>query len=166
MESKILKSQKGITILEVVIVVFILALLFASVTLFVDPVGMRQKSRDSRRLSDISALERIISEYRVDNGQYPDVENILRQSNVLPDPSSISFNSSQAGWINEDFRNYNSILNADPVNDATYHYLYIHNTSSFELNAKLEKLTEPSLEDGGNDPDMYEVGNNLNLIAP
>lgn len=166
MESKILKSQEGITILEVVIAIFILSLLFTSVVLFTDPVGMRQKSRDNKRLSDISSLERIITEYKLDNGNYPDVSGAVRTSNTLPDSGSISLTSSQAGWINEDFRNYNSMLNVDPINDSTYFYTYTHNLNSFELNAKLEKLTKPAQEDGGNDPNMYEVGNNLNLIAP
>jgi len=40
----------------------------------------------------------------------------------------------------------------------------MHNDNGYELNVRLEILTEYSTDDGGNDTEVYEIGNNLNII--
>ena len=159
-------NDEGITIVEILVVVFIITLLFTSFFLYTDPVGMKAKARDNKRISDLTTLERIITEYRIDNSRYPDEENVFRVSTILPVAESIELSSAQAGWINADVRQYNVRLPIDPINDATYNYKYYHSTAAYELNAVLEVLTNYSQRDGGNDPNTYEIGNDLTLISP
>jgi hypothetical protein len=60
----------------------------------------------------------------------------------------------------------NIMMPIDPINDPTYYYSYFQNGSGYELNARLEFSPDLMQNDGGNDPDMYEIGNNLLLISP
>lgn len=168
---KVLPSQKsltaeaGLTIIEVFIVSFVVLLLGVIAVVNFDPVGKRKKATDEKRLSDIATIDRAISEFVMDHKYYPDQENILRKSTVLP-VGAIQLNAANKGWIFDNLSSYISMLPTDPVNDANRYYSYIHDATSYELNAKLEILTDEMLDDGGNDPNAYEVGNNLLLITP
>ncbi len=157
-------SQKGVTIIELVAVITLLLILTTLVVIFVDPVGHMKKSRDEKRLSDLSVIDRVISEFVLDNKRYPDQE-ILRKSNTLP-AGSTDVAHANLGWIYDDLSAYNSMLPTDPLNDGDYYYSYFHNSTGYEINARLEILTDEMLNDGGNDLNLYEVGNNLNLISP
>ncbi len=42
--------------------------------------------------------------------------------------------------------------------------IYMHTPSSYEINVVLEFLVEQAQNDGGNDPGVYETGNDLTLI--
>lgn len=130
-----------------------------------DPIGNKKKARDQKRISDISTIDRAISEFVADKKRYPDQSNTLRQSTILPAGSS-QLTGSESGWIQENLSSYTPLLPIDPVNDDSYHYYYIHNSNSYEINAKLEILNDEMANDGGNDPTFYEIGNNLNLISP
>ena len=158
-------TSAGFTIIEVVIVTGLIILLASLLIINVDPVGSKKKSRDEKRMSDVSTIDRAISEFVADKKRYPDQSNILRQSTILPAGSS-QLTSSKSGWIQEDLSSYSSLLPIDPLNDDLYHYYYIHNLNSYEVNAKLEILTTEMINDGGNDDSFYEIGNNLNLISP
>jgi hypothetical protein len=126
---------------------------------------MKSRARDDRRLSDINILDQAINEYLLDNGDYPDVVGTLRDSTSLPSGNT-SLDNSSDGWIDADLSKYTAKLPVDPLNDATYHYSYYHNITGYELNAVLEYYTEYAQEDGGDDPDIYEMGNNTTLISP
>lgn len=41
---------------------------------------------------------------------------------------------------------------------------YVHTNNSYELNVVLEYYLEKSKNDGGNNPAIYEIGNDLTLI--
>lgn len=158
-------SESGFTLLELVAVLSLLSLLFSIVFLYVRPLDQLKKGRDRKRLSDISTLDRAISEFALDEKRYPDQIDTLRKSNVLPTGSS-NVSNANLGWIYDNLSRYTPSLPIDPVNDSTYHYSYTHNGKSYELNAKMEYLTNEMQNDGGNDPLNYEQGNNLKLISP
>ena len=71
-------SQKGFTFVELVVVIAILLVLLTTVSIFVRPAEQSKKARDNIRLSDMSILERSISEFVLDNKRYPDQVNVLR----------------------------------------------------------------------------------------
>ena len=150
---------------ELLLVMVLVSLLFTVVFVYVNPNEARQKARDSKRITDIVVLEQAVNEYVLANKSYPGSLNTLRISNVLP-VGSTSLQNADDGWIGADLSAFTSRMPTDPTNDATYHYSYYHNNTSFELNAKLEILTSEMTNDGGNDPNTYEVGNNLLLISP
>jgi type II secretory pathway pseudopilin PulG len=159
-------SPKGFTIVELILSVTVLILLFTTVLMLFRPVDLKKRARDNKRLGDISTLDRIINEYKLDNGTYPDLPDILRQSNHLPTVTSLSLASATKGWIDANVTEYNSMLPIDPLNDDTYYYSYQHNDSGYELNAQLEVFTDQMIEDLGNDPDRYEIGNILTIMSP
>jgi type II secretory pathway pseudopilin PulG len=159
------QSQKGFTIVEIVIVTLLITLLATLIILNVNPVDNKKKARDEKRISDISTLDRAISEFGLDKKRYPDQSDLLRKSTILP-AGSTQLTGSNTGWIQENLSAYLPMLPIDPLNDATYFYSYKHDLTGYELNATLEILTTEMENDGGNDTASYEVGNNLNLISP
>jgi hypothetical protein len=113
----------------------------------------------------MSLLDRIVTEYKVDYGKYPDSADILRTSTTLP-AGNTSLTSVQSGWIKQNLASYSSKLPIDPLNSDTYQYKYIQNGTTYEINAKLEYNFDVASSDGGNDATVYELGNNLLLINP
>ncbi len=157
-------KSKGITLLELLITVTVVLILLAASVLVINPAEKLEKARDEKRLSDISSLERIVNEYKIDNGVYPDDADALRISTALPPGNAGPLQSTTLGWIKADLSAYNTKLPTDPKNDATYFYSYQQSGPTYELNARLEHLVELSQNDGGNDPDVYEVGDDLTII--
>ena len=159
------KKEKGVTMVEILVVLAILMILITASTIILNPVEKKARARDNKRFSDINTLDRMINEYLIDNGSYPDLENTLRESDTLP-TGNISVDNASDGWIDTDLSEYHSRLPTDPINDAIYKYYYYHNASSYELNAVLEHSLEFAQDDGGDDLDRYEIGNDLTLISP
>ena len=66
------KIQRGFTVVELLVVVAILGVLTVAVIAAFRPVEQLQKSRDSRRKSDLSQLQKALEAYAADhNGNYP-----------------------------------------------------------------------------------------------
>lgn len=63
--------QSGFTIVELLIVIVVIAIL-AAITI-VAYNGIQQRARDSDRTADITAVQKALELYRVDNGNYPSV---------------------------------------------------------------------------------------------
>ena len=156
--------RKGFTIIELTLAMFIIVLLFAGTVLVIRPVEQLKRGRDNKRISDLSLLDRAISEYHVDYGDYPDAADTLRTSTVLP-TGNTSLASPTSGWIKQNLSAYTTKLPIDPLNDATYYYKYYQNDATYEINAKLEFYMDKASTDGGSDATVYELGNNLTLIA-
>ena len=150
---------------EITLVVMILLILFSFLIINYNPVTQKASARDKKRISDLSTLDRAINEYMLDTKAFPDLENTLRISTLLPDGGT-SVDNAASGWIQGNLSEYTSYLPIDPINDAIYRYSYIRGSNGYELNAKLESMSDEMLNDGGNDSLMYEAGSNLNLISP
>lgn len=161
-------NQKGQTLVDLLVYIAVTAILLSVVILSINPTEQQRRARDEKRLADLSALETAIIEYRIDFDTLPDAVDTLRQSTVLPTGNiGPLFDLGGDGWIDADFSNYrNSILPIDPLNDGTYFYTYQHDGTYYELNATMEYLTTEMSTDGGNDPDLYEVGDSLTIITP
>ena len=158
--------RKGFTLIELVLVVGIILILASGVLfLFSGNRSYSDEARDVKRLSDLSLLERAINEYKLDKNALPDQAGIIRISTALPS-GSIDLANSSSGWIEADLSEYTSRMPIDPVNNDEYYYVYTHNGASYEINARLEYLTEEMVNDGGNDNNVYETGDNLLLISP
>jgi len=158
-------NGKGFTYVELMVGVAIILLLIAFVLISYRPVERQKKARDEKRISDIALIDRAVSEYMLDHKAYPDSKDVTRKSNILP-LGGTQLNSSVTGWIMGNLSSYTSMLPTDPINDSVYYYSYRHTSNAFELNAKLEVVTEEMTSDGGDDPNIYEVGNDLTLISP
>jgi prepilin-type N-terminal cleavage/methylation domain-containing protein len=156
-------SQKGFTYVELTVVLVVLLVLITMTTIFINPLSQLKRSRDEKRLADILTLERAISEFVLDNKRYPDFEDTLRFSTSLPSGSS-DLSNANLGWIYDDFSGYLEKQPIDPINDGEFFYSYMHSSTGYEINARLESYTDEMVNDGGDRDDLYEVGNNLNLI--
>lgn len=165
MVSKTRKNDftNGFTLIEILVSVVVFALLVLAV-LQINPIEAQRRARDNKRLSDITTLERAILEYKIDNGELPGTQDVTWTSNNLPDGFSGPFEDAESGWIDGDLSVYLSKLPADPVNDNEFRYYYRHNGFSYELNANLEFQTDLEGSDGGNDPFLYELGDDLTVL--
>ncbi|MDP3954984.1 MAG: hypothetical protein Q8Q15_01300, partial [bacterium] len=56
-------------------------------------------------------------------------------------------------------------LPVDPTNSAIYYYQYCSDEINWEISAKFEskKFTSQTANDGGDDPQAFEVGSNQTL---
>lgn len=156
-------SRFGMTLVELVIVVALTLILASATLLLLNPNELTMKARDARRFADIAFLDRVIIEYKMDKGVYPDTEGTIRYSNVTTS-NDHRVEEAVRGWIDADFTAYIPRLAVDPLNTPPYRYTYMHDATSYELNAVLEYNIDRMQIDGGNNANAYEVGNNLTLI--
>jgi len=80
-------TAKGFTLIEILIVVAVIAVLAVIVVLILNPAVMLQRSKDSRRLSDIKSLDKALALASV---QIPEVPLGLASTTYisLPDPAA------------------------------------------------------------------------------
>jgi hypothetical protein len=158
--------QNGLSYLELLLGITMLSFLVLGVYLIVRPEELKSRARDETRMSDLSTLSRIIDEFRIDYGRYPDIADVPRISISLPVGNVGPLFSTNSGWIMQDLSRYNNLLPVDPLNDATYFYSYQHDIFGYELNARLEYYADYAANsyDGGNDDAVYEIGNSLTIF--
>jgi type II secretory pathway pseudopilin PulG len=156
--------SKGFTIVELLVVISIIMILITTTILLINPAEQYKKARDEKRLSDLTVLDRLINEYKIDNERYPDLENVLRVSTTLPPGNSGPHSSTQQGWITGNFSGYSATLPIDPLNNSDFYYSYMHTGFAYELNARLEYFTKLAEDDGGNNPSIYEIGDDLTIL--
>ena len=115
------KRQKGFTLVELLVVIAIIGLLSSIGMVALD--GARKSARDARRLNDMRIIQQALEMYYLKFGTYP--------------------NTPVASWEKSNERTYNfmsplrenGFLNrdavVDPINNATYAYLYYHYTAGY-----------------------------------
>jgi len=90
-------SQKGVTIIELLIVITIIAIIAGISIAALNPVKQFQKARDTRRKADIAQIQQALELYRSDVRRYPDAVNcdgplqngsVVYLRNVPCDPKS------------------------------------------------------------------------------
>jgi type II secretory pathway pseudopilin PulG len=158
-------KSKGVTVFELVIVVAVLLILATILIIVIKPGILFSETRDKKRISDVSTLERIIVEHLVDTQSYPGTANTTYFSDTLPTGGTDLSNVS-SGWlgVNSTLAQYYPKLPLDPNNNTTYRYIYRHNGTSYEINVRLESDTQSMTNDGGNSSNFYEIGNDLTLL--
>ncbi|MCA9336225.1 MAG: prepilin-type N-terminal cleavage/methylation domain-containing protein [Candidatus Saccharibacteria bacterium] len=108
------QKQTGFTIVELLIVIVVIAIL-AAITI-VSYNGIQQRSRDSWRVNDASAVKKALSLYKVDNASFPA---------AAPNPGNSTFEISDNPGFLSSLNNYtNSKVFKDPTNTASTAYWY------------------------------------------
>lgn len=172
------KTQKGFTLLELLIVIAILAVLATVAVLVINPAEYLRQARDSQRIGDLAALkgatDLILTSATSTNplGSCPSGAAAARctvsgaTSPFLVTPTGIcgsnvsrAVNGAAANWVDVNFAGLSggsplTTLPVDPVNTTTYYYGYACNNTSvtYEYDAKLESVKFKTDQDlDGND---------------
>jgi len=112
MKTNTMKTKKGFTLLELLIVIGILAILSTTVVLVINPAQLLKKARDSQRISDLNTMKTAIAYYITESSSpsigvttktYSDgdgsVACTLGGSLADADDNQGEFTASTAGWI-------------------------------------------------------------------
>ena len=178
-----MKTKKGFTLLELLIVIGILAILSTTVVLVINPAQLLKKARDSQRISDLSTLKTAIAYYITETASpsigeaaksYSDVAGNLCFGTIS---SATSTTVGSGGWIPIPF---DEMAGGSPIgslprdpNQSTvtgdYYYSYGANADfTFKLVANMESTyysaagtTGVEDTDGGTEVTLYEVGTDM-----
>ncbi|MDR5858042.1 type II secretion system protein GspG [Halomonas eurihalina] len=91
------KAQAGFTLLEVMVVIFILGLLVAIVAPNV--LSNQDKAMQQKARADIATLEQALDMYRLDNHRYPTTEQGLQALVEAPRQEPLATNYRQEGYV-------------------------------------------------------------------
>lgn len=185
------KNKKGFTLIELLIVIAILAVLMSVIVITLNPSEMLKKSRDSRRISELSALRTAMNLYLSEDnnfsGKTTNAYVSVSQATAGACTGLASYGGRSTycttdsnlrkldgnGWLPLNFsgltvRSPLSSLPIDPTNTIASGLFYVFAASStyYELNAKLEASVNGSLMsgDGGNSSTVYEIGSDLTIL--
>jgi len=126
----IIKSTLGISLIELLVVVSLVAVLFF--IWFLISQTQIGRSRDARRKADLDRIQTSFEEYFNDTGCYPDVD-------VLSDCRG------------ESFQPYLSSVPCDPISDSPYLYvpLYGDQCAGYRIYTSLEDESDPAIAAAG-----------------
>jgi prepilin-type N-terminal cleavage/methylation domain-containing protein len=188
-----LQNNKGMTFVEMLVVMGIISILFASFFYIWNTMDVFRKSRDSKRINDLqlldTALKTLLStERNINLGEenviytsLPDSSSTCGSYDLLPlfSPYSYRCQTSQNylkvdgnGWLPVNFTLGKiltiSVLPIDPLNNKDYFYAYQVRYDRYKLTARFESQTNigKMANDGGLEPTLYEVGSDLFIPSP
>lgn len=168
--------SRGFTLIELLVVIAIIAIIASIVAIIINPLETIRRARDATRLSDLANLQMGINILLQENAQ--ENQKILCH-NLTPPCSGISNSADPntrktdgSGWAKVKFDPQGPIststLPSDPQNSGAYIYSYgtDEQGDKWEINAVLESNKESWRmgQDGGNNPQKYEVGLSLNIL--
>jgi prepilin-type N-terminal cleavage/methylation domain-containing protein len=179
-------SQKGFTLVELLVVIALIAVLSVAIILALNPAELLKQGRDSTRISDLGTVNSALSLFFVDTETttmpsgacYAHASSGMTNCNQRFSTSSTpSTSTSQAingtGWIpiNLTLMTTGTPLPKypiDPTNNTTYYYAFRPSSTGvgfYEINARLEstKYIPQAATDGGSSTTIYEVGTDLSL---
>jgi prepilin-type N-terminal cleavage/methylation domain-containing protein len=167
-------NPRGFTLIELLTVILIIAIL--SIAGMVVYTNVDKRTKDSLRVGDLTNINQVIMTVLSEAGTI-DANLLCGTGNPFPCRGStypIGTNTRKidsTGWIKINFVGQNNVsfsansLPVDPTNDSTYHYTYCASGNQWEVNATLAVNDQNKMQnDGGDDPNKYEIGTNMSLI--
>lgn len=177
--------NKGFTLIELLVVVAIIAILALIVLLALNPVEMKRRSNDSRRLSDLGTVRRALDLSLADGEALSGTPGV-HYTNTTSAVGALDA-ASVTNLVGVDISKYISTIPSDPAyeNVATtiqttsgacpgtaastaksaMVYSFESDGSTYVLTAKLESLDncKAANEDGGPSDAAYEIGTDPGL---
>lgn len=188
-----MKTQKGFSLIEVLMVFGILATLATVTVLILNPVEHLKSARDANRFSDLRSVQKTISLLKIGNPSLsfgsssvvyvslPDATSTCTSWDLPPLPVGWSYfckdeanykKVNGSGWIPVDLTvsGFGSSLSALPIdtqNNASDYFYYVYDppTGTYELGTVLESNKNQiyAINDGGDSSTFWELGTNLAL---
>lgn len=175
-------KRAGFTLIELLIVIGILGILVVTVILSLNPQEAQRKTRDAKRMKDMTSLQGALDQYVQDN---PPPASAV---NVTSDMAGGSTSCTTSGWTGLDLCTYLRALPVDPTNDsdrqvagaagstacpattasqATNYRIFISTGGEYEINVRQESTANCGnlTNDGGNSNYWSELGTNLTLLG-
>jgi len=171
------------SLIEIIVVLFLISFLSGLIILVLKPGVFFQRARDTKRVSDLAKIEAIFNSKKFSDLSFSETKyldpRIIYIS--LPDssstcgswisdlpslPSGWSYrcsatptNMDGTGWIPVDFKGISSenFLPVDPINKPPYYYTFVVG-GSYEVEARLESNFSASINDKGDASLFYEKG--------
>jgi restriction system protein len=148
---KPLKSPKGFTLMEVLIIIALIILLATAVLVFFNPKRMIEKAWDAKRKNDLNTLRKVLEDYYNDHSCYPPPNKVCYNS-----PTLIigTYNCNICGTepTSPNFSPYLSVLPCNP-HHPNYQYLYQVDSIScpkwFRLYSNLSSPWSRETDDAG-----------------
>ena len=143
------QKSKGFTIVELLIVIVVIAILATLV--IVTFTGIQQKARDSKRETDIDALDSHLEAFYANNGYYPTLADLVNNGQ----PNTTWLNTNMAGFDPTALTDpKGNIITSNNPAAGTYAYSYVTTgctttESSSSTNACTGFVLTAELEAGG-----------------
>ena len=184
-----MKTKKGFTLLELLIVIGILAILSTTIIIVINPAQLLKRARDSQRISDLNTMKTAIAYYITEETGTLNIGNIYTANTYAdlvdvncgasaPAPA-VTFTTGGSGWIPIDFDGlsggspigslpHDPNITAIAATPGRYYVYMVGNTTNFtfKLVANMESTMYGSggtaeTDDGGTDATLYEVGTSM-----
>lgn len=165
--------MKGLTLVELVILITLLLALGIGGWYLLDPLELRARENDSLRIADLALLSQAINQSAEVNSGSESSALCSGRSRCEGASHMTSDNyrkSNSDGWVKVDLTAQKSTpistLPVDPINTEAFHYSFVSDGVGWEINAVLESqmYKVKMVQDGGDNDNKYEVGTNLTLI--
>jgi prepilin-type N-terminal cleavage/methylation domain-containing protein len=177
------KYLSGFTLLELLIVVGILGILAVVLLMSLNPSESQKKSRDLKRMKDVSTLQGVIEQY-VKDGNAPICTDGCDSASA---GLGVGSQACDTNWMGVDLCKYANTLPVDPTNNTDKTcigaesggtatdpktavcktiYRFKMSGSDYEFNVRQESVSNGSntYNDGGNDEGWAEIGSSLDLL--
>ncbi len=128
-------SQKGFTLLELLLVIVIIGIL--SSFMIVNYIGVRQRARDAKRKADLRQIQSALELYRSDQGSYLTHTTFPYQLNTTNCVTSNAFTGGTATYM--------KLIPCDPSGTSYWNngnYYYYSNGTTYTLAACLENKND------------------------
>jgi len=164
---------KGFTLIELLITIAVFVIIIVIVVIKFNPTRILQKSRDTQRLADVTTLATAINLYLASGLDFKNLAGPYASIDAGFSDDSARKKNDGTGWVPINLTAASggaslAALPLDPLNTAVYYYRVGISAANkayevdtvFEGQENLPKMAA----DGGNDPNVYEVGTDLTIL--
>lgn len=165
-----LSDKEGFTLVELLVVIAIIIILALTAFVVINPLELQKQGRDGVRVSDLAAINQAIQTAVSEasgSASYPLCAGVAGSCSGASTDANARLNTG-AGWVKVNVSATSlkmPSLPLDPSNTGNLKYEYSSNGTDWELDAVLESQKYQSkMDEGGSNPNKYEVGTDLSLI--